>query len=632
MAARQCISCNATPNELKVLRCLHTACYSCAVRLVQLDNSIECPQCESVTPSPGIGKRLSATLPTIYCNQPPGDVRELPTDSDAGTWCEECTEDTPAAASCNDCHAELCETHAGTHPRARRTRGHKVGPKEASACAPKLDSKRKPRAMCALHIGEELNHYCKKCMDLSCAICVKHKAHADHPSDLVSIAEAANNSRKECDDTCNGSIDDCHAKLTAALQFLQEGRNDIRRQSEATSQDIAAAFERKISLLKRRESQLLSEVDKLCWKKLEPLESECAAMDMYLDMLPSLASLVKACAGDSDVLRLSPWLKETVTAICKNARNSHELVRKCEISCLHLSKGPTEETTDEIGLVLDRNDVDMSKLSFDVLPLSGSRGQHLTVTVTQKQSQGELLTESSVYGEVSVVLRRQSDRATGVCTEPDVITAVQSTTEPSQWSCHLERGGRYEMHVKFGNVELNGSPCDITVGEMELDRKHCENTLFLSFDLTSVSTTGQEGQRSVYMTPVNAGIHQLRVKFISPEGKTGQFPVCGIVDAERARPLNRDISAGGNFIGLSSGENPLERDGKAIRDSSSKRAARWQSGAIFKFCLDCDRRIFSLHCEQSTGNFDVTWKNIPCKVCVRLGLVYSNSSFEVLPG
>ena len=125
-------------------------------------------------------------------------------------------------------------------------------------------------------------------------------------------------------------------------------------------------------------------------------------------------------------------------------------------------------------------------------------------------------------------------------------------SEPSKWSCQVEKAGCYQVHVKFGSIDLNGSPYDITLSNMALDATHCESALALSPDLTKVSITVEGAQRSVYMTPVNFGVHELRVKFNNPGGKTGNFPVYGIVDAEGPTPLTSDMKAGGNFIGFSS--------------------------------------------------------------------------------
>ena len=97
------------------------------------------------------------------------------------------------------------------------------------------------------------------------------------------------------------------------------------------------------------------------------------------------------------------------------------------------------------------------------------------------------------------------------------------------------------------------------------------------------------------MTPVNFGVHELRVKFNNPGGKTGNFPVCGIVDAEGPTPLTSDMKAGGNFIGFSSQGTIYY--GKATADSSGGSVSQLQSGEIFTFRIDCDRRAFHLRCE-----------------------------------
>ena len=139
---------------------------------------------------------------------------------------------------------------------------------------------------------------------------------------------------------------------------------------------------------------------------------------------------------------------------------------------------------------------------------------HLTIAVNLKSSQGELVTESFVFEAVSVVVELQP--APGASTSQEAVIAVRdkSETEPSKWSCQLEKAGRYQVHVKFDSFELNGSPYDANFQQMQLDSTHCERTLVLSSDLTKVSTSGSQEQRSVYMTPINSGVHKLRVKFI----------------------------------------------------------------------------------------------------------------------
>ena len=162
MVARKCVSCTASPNELKVLRCMHTACSSCVTRLVDLDNTVECPQCKFITPSSGAGRTQSTTLPAVCTKQAASDGGELlRLDGENDSGCEECTEDTPATSSCTDCQADLCSAHVETHPHVKKTRGHKVGHKKAIASAPKVGG----RTMCSLHTAEELTHFCKRCLD-----------------------------------------------------------------------------------------------------------------------------------------------------------------------------------------------------------------------------------------------------------------------------------------------------------------------------------------------------------------------------------------------------------------------------------------------------------------------------------
>ena len=556
----------------------------------------------------------------------------LGADQSDSAFCDECSEDTLATASCLDCDTDLCSAHARTHPNVRRTRGHKVGPARLRAATRTTSNQPcSTKAFCPLHSLQELTHFCKRCMDLSCSLCLKQKAHADHSSELLPIDEAAEETRKDITRLCSVTEEGCHSKLAETLESLKQLKDTIRSQSKEVSRDISAAIQEKIDILKRRETQLLADVDRLCWKKLEPLEADCSKLADCLEVLPHLANLSDMSAGDCDVLRLGPWLKQSAASVCLEAEKCSQPRNSSRIVCENLEGGFSSEAAGDIGRVFDHNAIDPLKSSIDI-PTDTSVGQKLKVGVRLRDGNGKATADGLEYENVSIVARKRPEASSAPpATEDDIIlTRDQSQESSPTWSCTFDAVGYYHIHVKYRRMVVAGSPVEALVKRSEMyvfDKHFCHPSLKISQDGTLVTNGVEQEQKSAHLAPMASGVHRLRLQFTIPETGTGVFPACGIVE-EINRTTHQCSPTISDFIGLSSTGKVYDGSAHCLRRSGV--VLPWRPRAVFTLHIDCDKGVFTLECHQPPGEFSLSWTNIPQVVCVKVGLFHQATSCEIV--
>eukprot|EP00117_Sycon_ciliatum_P030000 scpid103759/ scgid23760/ len=163
-------------HQLKILTgCLHATCKACAEQFLGDGNTIECARCQTVTPDPGPGRKLTAYLPNWPTprstahddNHDDGDESEpcdlQPSDHDRSTQlCQDsdCAGfDEPANTRCLTCDLSLCRQHSVLHVRSRKRANHSMADVPASKRKMELSGDIDP---CPLH-NQHLRSYCKSC-------------------------------------------------------------------------------------------------------------------------------------------------------------------------------------------------------------------------------------------------------------------------------------------------------------------------------------------------------------------------------------------------------------------------------------------------------------------------------------
>ena len=155
------------PQQPKILKCGHTLCVNCLLRLEKTDN-IKCPYCYRSTPLGTMGifsLPVNLELVNLMSFKDPADDDN----SEVEVRCCYCNQRaaTVACFSCDPAGCKLCsECFKLEHDRG-------FAPVRAHKPVPIVDLKRMPKNVCLHHPGQPLTHYAQQTGLFACAQCIE---------------------------------------------------------------------------------------------------------------------------------------------------------------------------------------------------------------------------------------------------------------------------------------------------------------------------------------------------------------------------------------------------------------------------------------------------------------------------
>ena len=305
MDLQTCVICKTVKQHARALRCLHPICTDCILVKTSAQATILCLECGKVTPAPGNGKNHLLTLP-VYTS--PAKSADSPA---AKKICVECMEDKEATSSCVQCKVTLCEGHASVHPLSKASWKHSVVALDDTVSTSSSDVQQVHG--CALHLSSPLISYCCSCNEILCAICQSHSPHTSHTDEILSIADAARKKREELAQEMDANKSaDCPGSLEAGLTSVKEVITALNDRTKQVSSGIKESFDKVRRETDQREKQLLGELDELRWRKLQVLDDQRLRLSQKQNSLGDVEMMFENCHDDVNLLRLSPWLQESL--------------------------------------------------------------------------------------------------------------------------------------------------------------------------------------------------------------------------------------------------------------------------------------------------------------------------------
>ena len=311
----------------KILKCLHTLCSDCIEEKVDANNTVVCPKCTMVTPSPGHGRVLVRSLPDIVQHDPghshgDDDCMQLDQLKCAPvSYCEEC-EDVVAIATCTQCTIHLCDLHAKAHQASKKTKQHKLitlGTAPSQLAASQTDSRTMFRN-CSLHAAAPLTTYCTHCRQLMCQKCHTHHTHTqNHGEYILPIDQASQRIRRDVKSAIARHYSDQNedSMLAEAVQKISQSISDLNDRTLDVSEKITEYFDGLVETLRERQKQLLTELDELSWRKGQPLEEQKLQLMSSIEAGQNVACLSEKCNDDINVLKVGGWLLDKLQELRK---------------------------------------------------------------------------------------------------------------------------------------------------------------------------------------------------------------------------------------------------------------------------------------------------------------------------
>ena len=271
-----CAICLDAFKDPKMLNCFHVFCKDCLLRLVVQDRqgqlSLCCPTCRRSTllpPTTSVSGLQSAFhIHHLFEIQDALEKMKEP----QKVQCEKCKKvSRPATSFCRDCGQFICATCSDVHANWEEFSSHGVvSMDQLKGDVSKRVPPKKVTHFCPKHKDQELRLYCETCEELICHDCTI-QLHQGHQYDLIS-------------DTFEGHKADITASLEPVEKHMGIASNKLKqldaRCTEITEQGalVKANIHKEIcgfiEMLKRREAELVGQVDQLVEPKLKNLAAQ----------------------------------------------------------------------------------------------------------------------------------------------------------------------------------------------------------------------------------------------------------------------------------------------------------------------------------------------------------------------
>ena len=290
-----CAICLDAFKDPKMLNCFHVFCKDCLQRLVVTDRqgqlSLRCPTCRRSTllpPTTSVSGLQSAFhVHHLFEIQEALEKMKEP----QKVQCEKCKKvSRPATSFCRDCGQFICATCADIHANWDDFSSHEVvSMDQLKGDVAKHVPPKKVTHFCLKHKDQELRLYCETCGKLVCHDCTI-RLHHGHQYDLIS-------------DTFEGHKADITASLKPVVKQMGLVSDKLKqldaRCTEITEQRalVKANIHKKIcgfiEMLKRREVELIRQVDQQVEPKLKNLAAQRDEMETIHAQLGSCLSFVR---------------------------------------------------------------------------------------------------------------------------------------------------------------------------------------------------------------------------------------------------------------------------------------------------------------------------------------------------
>ena len=359
----KCASCSLHKNRGKLLKCMHSVCVLCLPKQITFGNALICPSCSEITPPPPGGFTHLQILPDSVLEYEPLSGGGRPHQTEITPCCDDCVESEKAVSTCVECKMNYCHDHADSHPKSRATYRHTLVRFDPSVSADQVE--KSVSEYCPLHPTQQLSSFCSCCSQLLCQQCqiihpLEHKQHILLVSDAASQAKLALNGR------LGGVTEGDRSSLDKAFDRVVETIQDLHNQTEAVSADVTEYFDGLVKVIRKRENEVLNDLDQLRSKKLLPLEAQRSRLGDTISASSTATSYLNSRQSDTNFLKMYSWLEEVAD---KEARRLQDDGAPCASAKLVFTPNTNVDMVDvvrEFGNVADV--VVPSSQTFRLLP------------------------------------------------------------------------------------------------------------------------------------------------------------------------------------------------------------------------------------------------------------------------
>ncbi|XP_048253343.1 uncharacterized protein LOC124111258 [Haliotis rufescens] len=299
-----CSICKDVFDDPCTLVCYHTFCRKCVVSYTETRpeaisaKSLLCPFCRKMTKVANSNRPVEEWAQEVkpsFLIQ--GLMDSFAPCSQVTNNCNSCDDDgeaTLATSWCSDCEVSLCGGCLKAHARNPAFRHHDVSDLSRDV---KVKKRRKP--MCKEHPDQRMQVYCKDCKKIQCqSCCILYHRKCESIVSLESVLPEMQNtlqSVKQKLETDLATSNTRLAKKEAQCTEINENKSSLQSQ-------VRSATHIAIDLIKKKERQLLEQIDDVTEKQRGQLKGDIKREEMARLMIRQHSELLgRALESESDV-------------------------------------------------------------------------------------------------------------------------------------------------------------------------------------------------------------------------------------------------------------------------------------------------------------------------------------------
>ncbi|XP_046326483.2 tripartite motif-containing protein 42-like [Haliotis rufescens] len=294
------------------LVCYHTFCRKCVVSYTKTRpeaisaKSLLCPFCRKMTKVANSNRPVEEwaqeVKPSFLIQGLLDSFNPKTKDTPKCILCSDEGAAPPATAWCADCDISLCEGCQKAHRRIPATRHHDVSDLSTEV---KINQRRKP--FCKQHPDQSMQFYCKDCKKLqcqSCCILYHRKCEAILPFESV---------MPELISCVTGVKERLASHLQATdslLTELETKRTEVIKNRVTVQCQIRSTIQTVTEAIKKKQRQLLDQLDDATEKHIERLKTEMKSEEMAKQMISHHSVMIDRAlesGSEMDIYEIYLW-------------------------------------------------------------------------------------------------------------------------------------------------------------------------------------------------------------------------------------------------------------------------------------------------------------------------------------
>ncbi|KAM9437405.1 tripartite motif-containing protein 3b isoform 4-T13 [Salvelinus alpinus] len=299
------------------------------------------------------------------------------------------------------------------------------------------------------NLMEVMEFYCESCETAMCLECTKgeHREHVTVP--LRDVLEQHKTQLKTQLDAIRNRL----PQLTAAIELVGEISKQLTDRKNEAVTEISSTFEELERALQLRKTALINDLENIYGAKQKVLQAQLSSLLQGKDHIQSSCSFTEQALSHgsaTEVLMVQKQMSERVSAMARHdfPEQPHQ---NAHLDCQVETEG-LRRSLQNLGVLITTAAVGHTSVATGEGLRHAATGQHVSVTVTTKDKDGELVRTGNAALRANITPVADGSR---VVTEPEVTDNKNGTYEVGYT---LRSEGEFSFALSLYGQPVRGSP------------------------------------------------------------------------------------------------------------------------------------------------------------------------------